>query len=94
MSHTAFVLEDRVCLAYAKDTGLIMTQRLQSGDKQAVRIPKDMALPDDETGPRKEDDDRPAPPHPASLTALLETLTPLEERFPDIEDPVPEPVDP
>ena len=93
MSHTAFVLEDRFCLAYAKDMGGIMTQRLQSSDKQAVRIPKDMALPNDKTGPRKEDD-RPAPPHPASLTALLETLTPLEERFPVIEDPVPEPVDP
>ena len=75
--------------------GGIMTQRLQSGDKQAVRIQKDMALPGDKTVPRKEDNrPPPEPPHPASLTALLETLTPLEERFPVIEDPVPEPVDP
>lgn len=66
----------------------------RNGRNQAVRIPKDIELPGDEAILRKEGDRLILEPlHPASLTALLKTLTPLEEEFPDIEDPAPEPVD-
>lgn len=66
----------------------------RNGRNQAVRIPKDMEFPGDEAVLRKEGDRLILEPvHPASLLALLKTLTPIEEDFADIEDPVPEPVD-
>ena len=66
----------------------------RNGRNQAVRIPKDMEFPGDEAVLRKEGDRLILEPvHPASLLALLKTLTPIEEDCADIEDPVPEPVD-
>ena len=53
-----------------------------------------MEFPGDEAVLRKEGDRLILEPvHPASLLALLKTLSPIEEDFADIEDPVPEPVD-
>jgi antitoxin VapB len=52
---------------------------------QAVRIPRDFELPGDEAILRKDGDRlvlEPAPPR--SLVALLATLEPLEEDFPEI----------
>ena len=66
----------------------------RNGRNQAVRIPKDMEFPGNEAVMRKEGDRLILEPvHPASLLALLKTLTPVEEDFADIEDAAPEPVD-
>jgi len=66
----------------------------RNGRNQAVRIPREFELPSDDAIIRK-DGDRliltPLPPQ--SLLALLATLEPIEEAFPEIEDPAPEPVD-
>ena len=66
----------------------------RNGRNQAVRIPKDLELPGDEAILRK-DGDRLIlePATSASLLGLLETLEPLDEDFPDIEDKPPEAVD-
>ena len=65
----------------------------RNGRNQVVRIPKDMEFPGDEAVMRKEGDRLILEPvHPASLLALLKTLTPIEEDFADIEDAAPEPV--
>ena len=67
----------------------------RNGRDQAVRIPKDMELPGmelpgDEAVLRKEGDRLILEPvHPASLLALVKTLSPIEEGFADIEDPAP-----
>ena len=66
----------------------------RNGRNQAVRIPKDMEFPGDEAVMRKEGDRLILEPvHPASLLALLKTLSPIGQDFADIEDPAPEPVD-
>ncbi len=66
----------------------------RSGRNQAVRIPKEMELPGDEAVMRREKDRLIIEPvHPASLLALLETLPPIEEDFPEIDDPAPRPVE-
>ena len=62
----------------------------RNGRNQVVRIPKDMELPGDEAVMRKEGDRLILEPvHPASLLALLKTLSPIEEDFAHIEDPAP-----
>ena len=66
-----------------------------NGRNQAVRIPREFELPGDEALMRKEGTRliiEPAPPR--SVLALLATLQPLDETFPEIDDPVPEAVDP
>jgi antitoxin VapB len=66
----------------------------KNGRNQAVRIPREFELPGDEAIMRKEGDRlviEPAPPR--SLLAVLASLAPLEESFPDIDDPAPDPVD-
>ncbi len=65
----------------------------KNGRNQAVRIPREFELPGEDAVMRK--DGRrliiePAPPK--SLLALLATLRPLEEDFPEIADPAPDPV--
>lgn len=63
----------------------------RNGRNQAVRIPKDMALPDNEAILRKEGDRLILEPaRPASLLGLLKTLEPIEETFPAIDDPMPD----
>lgn len=65
----------------------------RNGRNQAVRIPRDMALPGSEAIIRKEGDRLILEPvGPTSLLALLATLEPIEEDFPALDDPPPEPV--
>lgn len=62
----------------------------KNGRNQAVRIPREFELPGEDAIMRKEGERliiEPAPPK--SLLALLATLTPVEDEFPPIADPVP-----
>jgi antitoxin VapB len=66
----------------------------KNGRSQAVRIPREFELPGEDAIMRKENGKiviEAAPPR--SLLALLATLDPLEEDFPEIDDPTAEPVD-
>jgi antitoxin VapB len=65
----------------------------KNGRNQAVRIPREFEFPGEDAIMRKEGERliiEPAPPK--SLLALLATLAPLDEEFPPIPDPYPEPV--
>ncbi len=66
----------------------------KNGRNQAVRIPREFELPGEDAVMRKEGErliiER-APPK--SLLALLATLEPLDEEFPPIPDPAPDPVE-
>ena len=65
-----------------------------NGSNQAIRIPRDFELPGKEALIRKEGDRliiEPVPP--PSLLAVLATLEAIDEPFPNIQDPLPEPVD-
>ncbi|NBC49744.1 MAG: AbrB/MazE/SpoVT family DNA-binding domain-containing protein [Gammaproteobacteria bacterium] len=60
---------------------------------QAIRIPRDFELRGKEALIRKEGDRltiEPVPP--PRLLAVLATLAPIDKTFPDIQDPVAEPV--
>lgn len=61
----------------------------RNGTNQALRIPRDLELPGNEAVIRKEGDRLivEAVKKP-SLLALLATLSPLDEEFPDVEDPL------
>ena len=66
----------------------------KNGRNQAVRIPREFALPGEDAIIRKEGIRliiEPAPPK--SLLALLATLAPLREDFPPIRDLPPDPVE-
>ena len=66
----------------------------KNGRNQAVRIPREFELPGEDAIMRKEGDKliiEVAPPK--SLLAILATLSPLDEDFPPIDDPVPHPID-
>jgi antitoxin VapB len=66
----------------------------KNGRNQAVRIPREFELPGQDAIMRKEGARlviEPCPPK--SLLALLTTLEPLDEDFPLISDPSPEPVE-
>ncbi len=66
----------------------------RNGCNQAVRIPREFELPGSEAVMRKEGDRLVIEPAPrTSLLALLASLRPIEEEFPAIDDPPPEPVD-
>lgn len=66
----------------------------KNGRSQAVRIPREFELPGEEAIMRKEDDRLIIEPAPKqSLLALLASLEPLDEEFPPIADPPPEPVE-
>ncbi len=61
---------------------------------QAVRIPREFELPGEDAIMRKEGHKLIIEPVPKqSLLELLETLEPLDEDFPEIEDLPPEPFD-
>ena len=67
----------------------------KNGRNQAVRIPREFELPGEDAIMRKEGDKliiETMPPK-KSLLELLETLEPIDEEFPEIEDLPPEPVD-
>lgn len=66
----------------------------RNGRNQAVRIPREFELPGEDAIMRKEGERliiEAAPPK--SLLALLATLPPLDEDFPRIPDPPPDPVE-
>ena len=65
-----------------------------NGRNQAIRIPRDFELPGKEALIRKEGDRliiEPVPP--PRLLAILATLKPIDETFPNIDDHPAEPVD-
>jgi antitoxin VapB len=66
----------------------------KNGRNQAVRIPREFELPGEDAIMRREGDKLviEAVP-PKSLLAILSELAPIEERFPEIDDRPPGPVD-
>ncbi len=67
----------------------------RNGRNQAVRIPREFELPGEEAIMRKEGDKLIIEPaeKKTNLLEWLATLEPIEEDFPEIPDPPPEPVD-
>lgn len=66
----------------------------RNGRSQAVRIPKEFELPGTDAVLRKEGKRLVLEPAPKmTLADLLRTLEPIDEPFPEIDDPPPEPVD-
>ena len=66
----------------------------KNGRNQALRIPRDFELPGDEAIIRKEGRRLIVEPiERPSLSAVLATLEPLDEDFPQMDDPPPEDVD-
>ena len=66
----------------------------RNGRSQAVRIPREFELPGKDAVMRKEGEKLIIEPAPKkSLLALLATLKPIDEDFPEIEDLPPDPVD-
>ncbi|MBI5128101.1 MAG: AbrB/MazE/SpoVT family DNA-binding domain-containing protein [Rhodopseudomonas palustris] len=64
----------------------------RNGRNQAVRIPVDFELPGDEAVMHRDGDRLVIEPvRKRGLIALLKSMTPLEEDFPQIDDPVPAP---
>jgi antitoxin VapB len=65
-----------------------------NGRNQVVRIPPDLELPGDEAVMHR-DGDRViiAPLRKRGLVALLKTMTPVTQAFPEIEDPAPAQID-
>jgi antitoxin VapB len=65
----------------------------KNGRNQAVRIPREFELPGEDAIIRKEGNRLIIELAPAkSLLGLLATMTPLEEDFPPVSDPPPDPV--
>lgn len=67
----------------------------RNGRSQAVRIPKEFELPGNEAIIRKEHGKLSIEPVPQEdgLIALLKRSEPIDEEWPEIDDPLPEPVD-
>lgn len=64
----------------------------RNGRNQAVRIPVEFELPGDEAIMRRDGDRLVIEPvRKRGLVALLATMQPLDEEFPEIGDPVPRP---
>ena len=62
------------------------------GRNQAVRIPVELELPGDEAVMHRDGDRLVIEPvRKRGLVALLETMKPLAEVFPEIDDPLPAP---
>jgi antitoxin VapB len=62
----------------------------RNGRNQAVRIPVEFELPGDEAIMHRDGDRLVIEPvRKRGLVALLKTMKPLEEDFPDIDDPAP-----
>jgi antitoxin VapB len=65
----------------------------RNGRNQAVRIPREFELPGKEAVMRREGTRLIIEPvQPKSLLAYLAKLKPIKEKFPAIDDPLPEPV--
>jgi len=66
----------------------------RNGRNQAIRIPREFELPGEDALIHKEGDRLIIEPAPKpGLLALLRTLEPLDEDFPEIEDLPPEAID-
>jgi antitoxin VapB len=66
----------------------------RNGRNQAVRIPREFELPGTEVEMHREGDRLVIEPiKRSSLIEYLKNKEPLDEEFPDIDDPLPEPVD-
>jgi antitoxin VapB len=66
----------------------------KNGRNQAIRIPREFELPGHQAVMRREGERLIIEPLRArSLVSYLAALEPLDEEFPAIEDPPPEPVD-
>jgi antitoxin VapB len=66
----------------------------RNGRNQAVRIPREFELPGEEAIMRKDGDRLIVEPlRRKSLIELLDSWEPIDEEFPEIDDPPPEPVD-
>ena len=67
----------------------------RNGRNQAVRIPREFELPGEDAIMRKVGNQLiiEAPKKKMTLSELLDTFEPIEEDFPEIDDPPPEPVD-
>lgn len=69
----------------------------KNGRSQAVRIPREFELPGDEAIMRKEGERLVIEPvrkaGVRALLATLATLSPIDEEWPEIDDPPAEPVD-
>jgi len=84
-------------LAYAREIPMPSPRHVKlfkNGRNQAVRIPREFELPGEDAIMRMEDGKiiiEAAPPK--SLLAVLSRLSPIDESFPPIDDPAPEPVD-
>lgn len=66
----------------------------RNGRNQAVRIPREFELPGDEPILRREGDRLIIEPAPArSLLALLATLEPIDEAFPEVPELPTDPVE-
>jgi antitoxin VapB len=64
----------------------------RNGRNQAVRIPVEFELPGDEAIMHRDGDRLViAPVRKRGLVALLKTMQPLDEEFPEIADPIPPP---
>ena len=64
----------------------------RNGRNQAVRIPVEFELPGDEAIMHRDGDRLVIEPvRKRGLIALLNTMKPIEDRFPEISDPVPAP---
>ena len=67
----------------------------RNGRNQAIRIPVEFELPGDEAILRRDGDCLVIEPvRKRGLIALLQTMKPLDENFPEIDDPVPSPENP
>lgn len=65
----------------------------RNGRNQAVRIPVEFELPGNEAIMHRDGDRLVIEPvRKRGLVALLKTMTPLAEDFPEIDDPAPAPV--
>ena len=64
----------------------------RNGRNQAVRIPVEFELPGDEAVMHRDGDRLVIEPlRKRGLTALLKSMTPMDDEFPAIDDPAPQP---
>ena len=65
----------------------------KNGRNQAVRIPREFELPGEDAIMHRDGERLIIEPPPRSLLATLATLSPLDDDFAEIDDPIPGPVD-
>jgi antitoxin VapB len=83
-------------LAYANAETTMTEQRhvrlFRNGRNQAVRIPVEFELPGDEAVMHRDGERLVIEPvRKRGLVALLKSMKPIDESFPDVADPVPPP---